>query len=97
MGRFIYDSSQTVMLDDRALAHLQAVIGAKLRLQQSFYLSWGDPDHAGGSRGTLWVTPGVSLQFRYLSARAPVLERGRISALFAEANSPGGLVLTLDA
>jgi hypothetical protein len=97
MGRFIYDSSLTVLVDDDTLAHLQAVIGAKLRLQQSFYVSWGDPAHAGGSRSTIWVTPSISLQFRYRTARVPVLDRDRINDLFAEASSPGGLVLHLDA
>ncbi|MBX0299015.1 ATP-dependent DNA ligase [Cryobacterium sp. 1639] len=97
MGRLIYASGLTVLLDDDTLAHLQAVIGAKLRLQQSFHLSWGDPDNAGGCRSTIWVTPSTSLLFRYRSARAPVLDRDRIDTLFAQANSPGGLVLHLDA
>ena len=97
VGRFIYDSSLTVLLKDDTLAYLQAVIGAKLRLQQSFQLSWGDPAKAGGSRSTIWVTPGVSMQFRYRTARAPVLNRVRIDELFAQANSAGGLVLQLDA
>lgn len=96
MGRFIYDSALTVLMDDDALAHLQAVIGAKLRLQQSFYLSWGDPARAGGSRSTIWVTPSISMQFRYRTSRAPVLDRDQVNELFAQANSPAGLVLSLE-
>jgi hypothetical protein len=97
VGTFVYGSSLTVLLDDDSLAHLQAVIGAKLRLQQPFHLSWGDPAHAGGSRSTIWVTPSISLQFHYRSARARALDRDRIDTLFAQANSLGGLVLHLDA
>ena len=31
MGKLTYDSTMTVDFDDRVLAHLQLVIGAKLR------------------------------------------------------------------
>ena len=96
MGRFIYDSTLTVTLDDLLLSHLQAVVGAKFRLQQSFYFSWGYPANTGESRTTIWLTPGISVQFHYRTARTPALDRDRISALLAQANSPSGLVLVID-
>jgi len=42
MGKLTYDSTLTVDFDDRVLAHLQLVIGAKLRRAESFYFSWRD-------------------------------------------------------
>ncbi|ASD23389.1 MULTISPECIES: ATP-dependent DNA ligase [Cryobacterium] len=95
MGRFIYDSTLTVILDDLLLSHLQAVVGAKFRLQQSFYFSWGYPGKTGESRTTIWLTPGISVQFHYRTARAHALDRDRISTFLAQANSPSGLVLVI--
>ena len=95
MGRFIYDSTLTVTLDDLLLSHLQAVVGAKFRLQQSFYFSWGYPANTGESRTTIWLTPSISVQFHYRTARAPALDRDRISAFLAQANTPSGLVLVI--
>ena len=95
MGRFVYDSTLTVTLDDVLLGHLQAVVGAKFRLQQSFYLSWGYLANTGESRTTIWLTPGISVQFHYRAARAPALDRDRISAFLDQANSPSGLTLVI--
>jgi hypothetical protein len=39
MGAFNYDSTLKVDFDDRVLAHIQIVIGAKLRRGESCYLS----------------------------------------------------------
>ena len=97
MGRFIYDSTLTVTLDDDLLAHLQAVIGAKFRLKQSFYFSWGYPANTGESRTMIWLTPSISVQFHYRASRAPALDRDRMARRLAEANSPNGLVLIIGA
>jgi hypothetical protein len=39
MGRLTYDSTNTIEFEDRLLAHLQVVIGQKIRMQESFYFS----------------------------------------------------------
>jgi hypothetical protein len=39
MGRLTYDSTNIVDFEDRLLAHLQIVIGRKIRFGQSFYFS----------------------------------------------------------
>lgn len=39
MGKLYYDSTLNTDIDDRTLAHLQVVIGAKLRRGESFYFS----------------------------------------------------------
>lgn len=97
MGRFIYDSDLTVTLDDDVLAHLQAVIGAKFRLQQPFYLSWRHPAHTGESRTTIWLAPSIPVQFSYRSSQAPTLDRDRINSMLTQANSASGLLLLIDA
>ena len=96
MGRFVYDSDLTVTLDDDVLAHLQAVVGAKFRLQQPFYLSWRHPAHTGENRTTVWLAPSIPVQFTYRSAQPTALDRERINALLAQANSASGLLLVID-
>jgi hypothetical protein len=96
VGRFIYNSTVSITLGDDLLAHLQAVVGAKFRLQQSFYFSWGYPANSGESRTTVWLTPSIPVQFIYRNARVPVLDRDRINSLFAQANTPNGMMLIVE-
>lgn len=96
MGRFVYDSTLTVVLNDDLLAHLQAVIGAKFRLRQSFYLSWDYPASTGLNRTTVWLTPSIPVQFSYRSAGIPALDRQRLNDLFAQANTPDGVRLKVE-
>ena len=93
MGKLTYDSTLTVDFDDRVLAHLQLVIGAKLRRGESFYFSWRDDPSIGDGRSTIWMHPRVSLIFKYAGGRQPAINRLWVDALMATANSPGGLVL----
>ncbi len=51
MGTLIYGHGDlTVDFDDRTLAHLQVVIGTKLRRRESFLLSWSDDGQDGERR-----------------------------------------------
>ncbi|PWC06272.1 ATP-dependent DNA ligase [Mycetocola zhujimingii] len=93
MGRLVYDSTTSINLDDRTLAHLQIVIGAKLRRGESFPFRWKLPDGAGGPPGSLWIAPGISLYFRYDESRLPNINLDWISALTASSNSDAGLRL----
>ena len=81
MGKLTYDSSITVDFDDRVLAHIQLVIGAKLRRGESFYFSWRDDPLVGGGRSTVWVHPGISLAYKYSGSKAPTLNRDWVEAL----------------
>ena len=96
MGRFVYNSTLNILLDDEELGHLQAVIGAKFRLQQSFYFTWTRPASTGEYRSTIWLTPHIPLQFHYRRALSAALDRDRINDMYAQANSPGGLLLLID-
>lgn len=93
VGKLTYDSTLGVDFDDRVLAHLQLVIGAKLRRAESFYFSWRDDPAIGDGRSTLWMHPTIPLYFKYAGGRQPSINRAWIDALMSTANSPGGLVL----
>ncbi|KFF58848.1 ATP-dependent DNA ligase [Cryobacterium sp. MLB-32] len=91
MGKLTYDSSLTADFDDRVLAHIQLVIGTKLRRGESFYFSWRDDPLAGGGRSTVWLHPGIPLTFKYFGSRVPSLNREWVEALSLSANSSAGL------
>ncbi|KTS55178.1 ATP-dependent DNA ligase, partial [Microbacterium testaceum] len=42
MGKFIYEGGVRNEFEDRLLAHLQVVIGNKLRRGEPFYFVWKD-------------------------------------------------------
>lgn len=91
MGKFIYDSTVKVDFEDRLLAHLQLVIGAKLRRGESFHFTWKDDTSIGNGRTVVWVHPHVSLVYRFYGSRRPSINRAWIEALIYTANSPTGL------
>jgi hypothetical protein len=94
MGKFTYDSSLTVDFEDRVLAHLQLVIGAKLRRGESFFFSWRDDARNGDGRTTIWVYPNAPVVFKFYGGRAPAINRLWIEELMLTANSSQGLQLT---
>lgn len=91
MGKLTYDSTLVADFDDRVLAHVQVVIGAKLRRGESFYFTWKDDPQVGDGRSTIWLNPGIPLGYKYFGSRAPTLNREWIEALMVTANSSGGL------
>lgn len=93
MGMLIYGSGDEYEIEDRALAHLKAVIGAKLRRQESFFLSWANDTEHGSGRRSVWLSPSIPLQFRFYGSRAPELNRAWIEVLSDSAHTPRGLLL----
>lgn len=93
MGHLNYDSTTTIEFDDRTLAHLQLVIGAKLRRGESFMFSWRDDPHVGDGRTTIWVHPTIPLVYKFFGGRQPAINRSWVEALMNSANSAGGLQL----
>lgn len=91
MGMLTYDSTLTVDFEDRVLAHLQLVIGAKLRRNEAFYFSWKDDPKIGDGRSTLWMHPTIPLHFKYSGSKSPAVNRDWIDELMLTANAPGGL------
>jgi hypothetical protein len=91
VGTLSYDSSYKAEFDDRVLAHLQIVIGAKLRRGESFHFSWRNEQVTGQGRTTIWLHPTVPLIYSYLGSRTPTINRHWIEALMTSANSVAGL------
>jgi len=87
VAQFIYDDARGAQFDDRLLAHVQVVMLNKLRRRESFAFSWEEP------RGfvSIWVHPGVAMQFIYSGNRPPSLNRAWLELLAESANSTGGL------
>lgn len=93
MGTLFYGSSEMqVDFDDRTLAHLQLVIGVKLRQHERFYFSWTDHSDSGSGRSVLWMETSIPMLFRYASARPLPINRGWLRLLTASADQPTGLL-----
>lgn len=93
MGVLIYDAVSKVEFDDRALAHLQFVIAAKLRRGESFNFSWASSSGDGAARTTLWMHPAIPLVCEFSGGEAPAINRAWIEVLMVAANSVHGLSL----
>ena len=91
MGTLSYDSTSKIDFDDRTLAHLQLVIGAKLRRGESFYFSWKDDQRVGNGRTTIWLHPTIPLMYKYFGGHSPAINRLWVEALMNSANSAAGL------
>lgn len=91
MGKFIYDSTTKVDFEDRLLAHLQLVIGAKIRRGEGFHFAWKDDVSIGDGRTVVWVHPGLSLVYKFYGSRRPGINRAWVEALMYTANSATGL------
>ncbi len=91
MGTFSYDSILKADFDDRILAHLQLVIGGKLRRGESFFFNWKDDMSVGDGRTTVWMHPTVPVIYKYHGSRMPLINRQWIEALSKSANSSLGL------
>lgn len=91
MGQLLYGTPPDVFdIDDRTLAHLEIVILAKLRRNESFALVL---DYPTGNRTMLWFNPHLPLQIRLESTQHEV-NRAWLDVLIDSANSPAGLRVT---
>jgi hypothetical protein len=91
MGKLVYSGAQfEVEIEDRTLAHLQAVIGAKLRRGESFYFNWttNDPELR---RNTLWLNPSIAVRYHYADSGRPTINRDWLETLTVSVSSPSGL------
>lgn len=93
MGKLTYDSTLVVDFEDRTLAHVQAVVAAKLRRNESLFFSWKDDPASGDGRTSIWLHPSIPLGFKFHGGRPPSINRAWIDALMLTANSPQGLQL----
>lgn len=91
MGLLAYNSTTRFDIDDRTLAHLEAVIYAKLRRGEAFLFTWSRAAGEGTGRTTVWMNRASSLAFRRRSDTRIPLNHEWVERLMSAANSPAGL------
>lgn len=93
MGYFIYEHTNKIEIEDRALTHLQLVITAKLRRAEPFTFTWKEDASVGGGRISVWLHCHSSIVYKFHGSRQPSINRRWIEALSFTANAPTGLYL----
>ena len=88
MGILVF-ADRDILVDDRALAHLQIVIIDKFRRNEKFSMSLSSDGHVI----TMWMTSTIPLQFVYAGNRRPQVNRAWLEALADVAGMTGTLVL----
>ena len=81
-------------MDDRVLAHLQIVIGMKLRRGENFFVTWRKPTSAGSGRNSIWIDNGIPILFEFDGSRLPAINREWVETLAASASTNFGLQVT---
>ncbi|MCU1469057.1 MAG: ATP-dependent ligase [Glaciihabitans sp.] len=97
LGKLQYgNSGLEIEFDDRVLAHLQVVIGAKMRRREGFFFSWRDDPALGDGRSSIWVETSIPLFFRFATPGRHQLNREWLEQLTQSANQTQGLFLTTE-
>jgi hypothetical protein len=81
-------------LDDSVLAHIQVVVGLKLRRGENFFLSWRNPQTDRSGRQSVWIDNGMHLAFEYESGVIPPINREWAETLASSAATTFGLQVT---
>lgn len=92
MGRLHYGDSSFEM-EDRLLAHLQLIIGVKLRRGENFFMSWRADESSGFGRHAVWVDNGVPIHCQYDAAVPVELNLAWAERLADLASKGGGLII----
>lgn len=93
MGHLIYAATTEYAVEDRPLAHLKAAVGVKLRLHESFFISWTLPTEQGSGRVSLWCAPSIPLIFKFSGSRPVELNPLWVDVLTDLGNTPRGIQL----
>lgn len=94
MGKLIYGSEFSIAIPDRALRHLQVVVGIKLRRGEPFFFTWR-VHTVGEGRETVWIHPALPLHFVIDDAHVmDDINQDWIAQLLEAASSPAGLFLS---
>ena len=94
MGKLLYGSSRLeIEFEDRVLAHLQVVIGVKLRRHEGFFFSWRDDPALGDGRSSIWIESSIPLFFKFSSVERHQLSREWLEELTHSSNQSQGLTL----
>jgi hypothetical protein len=92
MGKILYgDAGMEIVFEDREMAHLQLVIGAKLRRRESFFFSWKEDPTIGDGRCAIWIDAAIPLYFKFYGSKQPTINRDWLELLTLSANSAQGM------
>lgn len=94
MGDLYYGAARTrIHMDDRTLAHVSAVVTAKLRRSEPFLLSWLDDDAIGDGRSAVWLHQACDLHYKFEASEHVDLDRALLERMSRAASSAQGLLL----
>jgi hypothetical protein len=94
LGTLHYGTSNNeIKMPDDDLAHLHIVVGAKLRVGESFFLSWVEDSRGICGRTSIWLHASIPLTFSYGTAKMSRISRERIDSMMTAAAVTGGLDL----
>lgn len=91
MGNLIH-GNHSYDFEDRLLAHLQFVIGQKLRKGEGFFLSWQKSHSEGDGRTSAWLSQYATIAFQYSGSREPEMSKAWVRALSALSHTSRGLI-----
>ncbi|WP_353815688.1 DUF7882 family protein [Agromyces zhanjiangensis] len=94
MGTLHVGRISRIDLPDPVLAHVHAVVIAKLRVHEPVVVGWIAPH---GRRDEVMVHPAMSIVVRYDVDDVLALDRAWLERLMRAANGVGGLQLTAEA
>lgn len=92
MGTLFYGGDRTpVRIDDRILAHLRAVVTAKIRRGEGLLLSWTDSITIGDGRSSVWIHPACDLHYKFDGSQPAKLDPKLLEQLDVESIQARGI------
>jgi hypothetical protein len=92
MGTLFYGGDRTpIRIDDRILAHLRAVVTAKMRRGEGFLISWTDAIAIGDGRSSVWLNPNTDLHYKFDGSQEAKLDPGLLEQLNVQSIQPRGI------
>ena len=92
MGTLFYGGDRTpVRIDDRILAHLRAVVTAKMRRGEGFLLSWTDSITIGDGRSSVWLNAESDLHYKFDGSQQAKLDPALLERLNVESIQARGI------
>lgn len=90
MGTIHYGTDDAgISIDDETMAHVAAVVVAKLRRREPFLLT----TVSAGGREAVWVHEASTLRWVYETQESIALDKARLEAMVRETNRPSGLAV----
>ncbi|SDH59368.1 DUF7882 family protein [Agrococcus jejuensis] len=90
MGTMHYGNDEAgIQIDDDVLAHVAAVVVAKLRRREPFLLT----TVSAGGRESVWIHEASTLRWAYASDVAAPLDKARLERMVRDTNRPTGLTV----